>query len=156
MENFREETIKAAKAMKVTPRELGYTPEIVYETDPRLIQILKDTFKVAEIDEGTQRDIVPEEYWETLGIKEEKYKVVEVTLSKRVYRTVKVAIKADEFDGNEADAIFEAIGDTNYLDDCDYDEGDDWDIDNYDEEYEEKTYDQLSRRTDLWNEGDFC
>lgn len=151
--DFRTETIKAAKAMKVTPRELGYTPEIVYETDPRLIQILKDTFKVAEIDEGTQRDIVPEEYWEALGIKEEKYKVVEVKLSKTVYTTVKVAVKAEDYDEDENDAIWEAIGDEVYLN---QDDEDDWNIDDYDEEYEEKTYDQLSRRTDLWNENEFC
>ena len=152
MKNFRETTIEAAKAMKVTPRELGYTPEIVYETDPRLIQILKDTFKVAEIDEGTQRDIVPEEYWEALGIKEEKYKVVEVKLHKTVYTTVKVAVKAEDYDEDENDAIWDAIGDEDYLDP---DDEDGWEIDNYDEEYEEKTYDQLSRRTDLYNDGDF-
>lgn len=153
MADFRTETIKAVKAMKITPRELGYTPEIVYKTDPRLIQILKDTFKVAEIDEGTQRDVVPEEYWEALGIKDEKYKVVEVNLSKTVHTTIKVAVKAEDYDEDENDAIWEAIGDEDYLNP---DDEDGWEIDNFDEEYEEKTYDQLSRRTDLWNEGDFC
>ena len=153
MADFRTETIEAAKAMRITPRELGYEPEIVYETDPRLIQIVKDTFKVAEIDEGTQRDIVPEEYWEDLGIKEEKYKVVEVTLTKTIYAKVKVAVPVKEYEDDEEGSIYDAIGDTSYLDTDDEDE---WEIDSYDEEYEEKTYSQLTDRADLWNENEFC
>ena len=154
MKNFREATIEAAKAMKVTPRELGYEPEIVYETDPRLIQLVKDIIKVcdADIDNGTLRDCVPEEYWKDLGIEEEKYKVVEVTLTKTIYAKVKVAVPVKEYEDDEEGSIYDAIGDTSYLDTDDEDE---WEIDSYDEEYGEKTYSQLCDRADLWNESEF-
>ena len=142
MKNFRETTIEAAKAMRITPRELGYEPEIVYRDNPQLISDIRDMIDLMKLDPSECRDYISKEYWSDLGIEEAKYQIVEVKFSKTIYKTVQVVMPATELASHWDDFY-----DTTYnsIDDVDGEtDEDDWEYDSHDYVDSDLSYENAS------------
>ena len=130
MSDFRTETINAVKSMGITAKELGFGDadalEMICVAKSRQFDTLTTAIAklIKELDaEETAREIVPEEFWEDLGITENKYKIVEVQLRKTLYKTVNIVMGNDEDKYNADDYI-----DVREIDDGDADDWDDWEV----------------------------
>lgn len=124
--DFRTETIKAVKAMGITARELGFGDaealEMICVAKSRQFDNLTTAIAklIKELDaEETAREIIDEEFWDDLGITENKYKIVEVKLQKTLYKTVNIVMGNDEDEYN-ADNYIDLYAIEDYeADDCD-------------------------------------
>ena len=90
----KEEVITAVREMGITAAEIGFLPMV--EKDESFVDDVRKMIHGLEIDPSDAREYIAEEYWEDLRIEEEKYKVVEVTMSQTVYKTVRVVMPIDE------------------------------------------------------------
>lgn len=124
--DFRTETIKAVKSMGITARELGFGDaealEMICVAKSRQFDNLTTAIAklIKELDaEEMAREIIDEEFWDDLGITENKYKIVEVKLQKTLYKTVNIVMGNDEDEYN-ADNYIDLYAIEDYeADDCD-------------------------------------
>lgn len=128
--NEREYIIAKAKELGITAEELGIQPVVktVTEKDYGFITEVKSLIKGMEIEPEDARNYIDGEYWDDLDIAPKKYKLVECTLRKTIYKKTMVAMPEDEDESNVED----------YLSDIDMeidtespDDEEDWEIDDY-------------------------
>lgn len=142
----REYIINKAKEYGITSEELGAEPKV----EIREVKV-KDTQLIHEVSqmihgmamEDDARENISEKYWEDLAIvPQKKYKIVEVTLKKEIYKKVKVAMLEDADESSSNDIDYDYI-DNEYL----YDE-ENWEVDDFDTMYEDMTADEIRDKYD--------
>lgn len=126
--NEKEYIIAKAKELGITAEELGIQPVTKVVMDMELVEQIKEIISNGAIDSEEARDWFSEKYWDDLGIAPKKYKLVECTLRKTIYKKTMVAMPEDEDESNVED----------YLSDMDMeidtdspDDEEDWEIDDY-------------------------
>lgn len=127
MADYRTETINAVKSMGITARELGFVDQTTYydmrnEWSKRynsLINAVADLISRLDATD-TAREIFEEDLWEDLGIADHKYKIVEVQLVKKVYKTINVVMDNEEYSSSADDYI--DFDDIEIDSDCDEDD----------------------------------
>lgn len=128
--NEREYIIAKAKELGITAEELGIAPQFVEvaQKDWKILHEVAQVIRNFDLDFDDVRDAISEEYWDDLGIAPKKYKLVECTLRKTIYKKTMVAMPEDEDESNVED----------YLSDIDMeidtespDDEEDWEIDDY-------------------------
>lgn len=149
--NEREYIIEKAKELGVTAEELGVEPREVIVKDTQLIHEVSEMIHSMETEEDA-RDYINEKYWDDLGIRPpKKYKVMNVRLSKTIYKDIKVVIPEDE-------EYVEDYIDYLYNLDNDYpDDEEDWEIGDYDSIREDLTEDEIKSNyseDEIWNYND--
>ena len=159
----REEIIEKVKELGITQNELGFRDyeaeaiqlrescRLVSNRYYELIEALRELIKNCEIDPETAREYVPVEYWDEVGISENKYKVVEVTLIRRQYKKVYVVLGDDQstYDAEDKIDLYEASD----YDSDDEDEGD-WEIDDTEVEDYSLSYDDVVNQYTTVNDID--
>lgn len=129
MKTLRESTIEAVKAMGITPRELGFEPEVEYETDYKIVKAFKDVIENFNLNKDDIRKYIPKEYWDDLDIKEKTYKVINVTYTKTITKTVPVVLLNDMSSYDVTDYVSERD-----IEDSDDETEDDWEYEDYEVE----------------------
>lgn len=116
----KEKIIEMIKALGLTAEELGFTDTIKRDTEfDELVKRFIDELDL----KNKAKDYFPEKYYDTLGIEKDKYKIVEVRLSRKIYKEVLVAIPEDD----EPYDVWDYLPDVDYELDNDYpDEQDNW------------------------------
>lgn len=142
----REYIINKAKEYGVTLEELGIIREVeikeVAVPDKQFIHEVSQMIHGMDMEDDA-RENISEKYWEDLAIvPQKKYKIVEVTLKKEIYKKVKVAMPEDANESSCNSIDYDYIS-KDYL----YDE-DDWEVDDYDTMYEDMTADDIRDRYD--------
>ena len=152
-EELRNYIIKQAKEAGITPVELGYA-----QPDTKLYESVIDAVKQfikAEGLEDSARENIPECHWAILGIEPRRYKVVEVTLAKTIYRHIKVALPEDEPDVYAEDLIEDTMQD---IEVDDRDDEEEWEVGNIlliDSDYLASQVRYDYSETELYNYNDF-
>lgn len=124
----RGKVIELVKALDITAEELGIQPEV--KPDEMFVQNVKEFIEQYSSKEKA-KEFFSDEYYELLGFKEEKkYKLVELQLSKTIYKNVRVILDMDESDG-DAFCKGDDYADFDYNLSVDYpDDEDCWEEDN--------------------------
>lgn len=151
----RENIIELVKALGITAEELGIKPEIrtVTEKDNQFIHEVSEYIKYRE-DGETAREYIDEKYWDDLAIRpENRYKVINVTLQKTIYKDIKVAIPND---ADEDDVMDYVDGLWNLDTDCPDDE-ERWEFNGSNMADDNITAREIDNKygTELWNYDDY-
>ena len=153
-ERARDYIIRQAKQMGITPQELGCDVSTELAEYKNVIEEVKTFIKANEF-EADAREYVSECHWSILGIEPKRYKIVEVTLAKTIYRHIKVALPEDEPDVYAEDLIEDTMQN---IDVDDRDDEEEWEVGNellIDSDYTASQVRNDYSEEDLYNYNDF-